>query len=414
MPLTLQLPSVAPILGNGALCAELKEFSEFGRATLQQTSITESGIEVPVFINEFWTSKQRAANPLHEVSYRACFKPQVPRFFIERLTQPGDLVYDPFMGRGTTLLEASMLGRRVAGCDINPVGRVLVSPRLDPPSIDEIERRLSIIDFEWDGETWDELLVFYHPDTLRQLTALRYYLHQAKATRTSDHVDEWIQMVATNRLTGHSPGFFSVYTLPPNQAVSISSQRRINERRSQSPQLRDVASLIIRKSRRLLSDSSGWQSRSSTAATILSRSCDDTPEISSGSVDLIVTSPPFLDTINYAQDNWLRAWFCEIDLNRIPILSLRNVDDWTLKMTGVFGELSRVLRDGGHIAFEVGEVRNGKVQLEHYALEAGVAAGLEPVLTLINDQQFTKTANCWGVDNNTKGTNSNRVVVFRK
>ncbi len=35
-------------------------------------------------------------------------------------------------------------------------------------------------------------------------------------------------MVAINRLTGHSPGFFSVYTLPPNQATSVQAQRKIN------------------------------------------------------------------------------------------------------------------------------------------------------------------------------------------
>jgi hypothetical protein len=33
---------------------------------------------------------------------------------------------------------------------------------------------------------------------------------------------------------------------------------------------------------------------------------------------------------------------------------------------------------------------------------------------VINAQQFTKTANCWGVENNAKGTNTNRIVVFRK
>ena len=45
---------------------------------------------------------------------------------------------------------------------------------------------------------------------------------------------------------------------------------------------------------------------------------------------------------------------------------------------------------------------------------AGKAAGLEPVLVLINDQKFTKTANCWGVSNNAKGTNSNRIVLLRR
>jgi hypothetical protein len=32
----------------------------------------------------------------------------------------------------------------------------------------------------------------------------------------------------------------------------------------------------------------------------------------------------------------------------------------------------------------------------------------------VHAQEFTKTANCWGVDNNSKGTNTNRIVVFRK
>jgi hypothetical protein len=83
-------------------------------------------------------------------------------------------------------------------------------------------------------------------------------------------------------------------------------------------------------------------------------------------------------------------------------------------MTAVFLELARALRGGGHVAFEVGEVRGGRVRLDEHVIPCGAAAGLEPVLTLINAQQFTKTAACWGVDNNAKGTNTNRIVVFRK
>src|SRR6266705_2919031 len=85
------------------------------------------------------------ASSLHEVSYRACFKPQLPRFFIERLTQPGDVVYDPFMGRGTTPVEAALLDRVPFGNDINPLSLTFARPRLFPPTVEELSERLSQI-----------------------------------------------------------------------------------------------------------------------------------------------------------------------------------------------------------------------------------------------------------------------------
>jgi hypothetical protein len=128
----------------------------------------------------------------------------------------------------------------------------------------------------------------------------------------------------------------------------------------------------------------------------------------------VVTSPPFLDVVQYAADNWLRCWFCGIDADRVPIAMHRDLPSWKETMTRVFRELYRILAPGGHIAFEVGEVRGGKLKLEEAVVPCGMAAGLEPELILINQQQFTKTANCWGIDNNKKGTNSNRIVLFRK
>lgn len=393
------------------LAEDLEQFREFGQPTQCSEIVGPNGTPLPVFTNEFWTSKQRAAHSLHEVSYRACFKPQLPRFFIERLTQPGDLVYDPFMGRGTTLVEAALLGRRAAGCDVNPLSRVFASARLQPPSLQDVEARLAQIDFAAADEIREDLKVFYHPETLREICALRSYCIQRRANESFDQVDAWIQMVATNRLTGHSTGFFSVYTLPPNQAVSIESQQKINARYQQQPPRRHVAKLILRKSRQLLADGPPPEV---SAPLIVTGSSENTPQIADESVSLVVTSPPFLDIVDYAHDNWLRSWFCGIDARQVNIWTFRNVEDWTAAMTRTLKELYRVLRPGGHISFEVGEVRNGKVLLEHFAAEAGHAAGLDPMLVLINSQSFTKTANCWGVSNNSRGTNTNRVVVFTK
>ena len=393
-------------------------FDEFGRKTAMDELRVAGGTMVPVLVNEFWTAKQRDGHSLHEVSYRACFKPALPRFFVSRFTKPGDLVYDPFMGRGTTLVEAALMGRRVAGCDVSPLGSVLVGPRLAPPALDQIEARLATIPLTWTGETWADLEVFYHPDTLREITALRAYFLDREARGELDAVDRWLRMVAVNRLTGHSKGFFSVYTLPPNQAVTVDSQKRINAQRKQTPDNRNVRALVLKKSRQLLGDllpdEAALHARGRKAPVLLTRSSDDTPELRDGSIDLVVTSPPFLDVVQYTTDNWLRCWFCGIDSKSVPIWQLRKLEDWEAAMLRVFRELHRVVRPGGWVAFEVGEVRKGTVRLEEHALAVGAAAGLRPVCVLINDQDFTKTSNCWGISNDTRGTNTNRIVLFQR
>src|SRR5215472_14388815 len=395
---------------------ELASFRQF-RTSTEVTSLGEGRDAVPVFVNEFWTSKQRAASSLHEISYRACFKPQLPRFFIEPLTEPESLVYDPFLGRGTTMIESALLGRRAAGCDINPLSSILTSPRLRPPTVRDVRNRLATLDWNYNGSVNEELLAFYHPDTLREIYALRSHLLSVNAHRAA-WVDDWIRMVATNRLTGHSAGFFSVYTLPPNQALTPKRQQKINEVRKQVPPRRSVPELIIRKTESLLESINEFDRsrlhKAASAALLLTRSAHNTPELKSNSIDLVVTSPPFLDVVDYATDNWLRCWFNGIDESKIDIWTFRKPQEWVSGMQRVFRELRRVLKPGGYIAFEVGEVRGGKLKMEELVIPAARAAKLKPVLVLINTQEFTKTSNCWGVTNQVAGTNTNRVVVLQK
>lgn len=400
-----------------AIEEELASFKEFQTETA--VGVTDvDGVSVRTFVNEFWTARQRAASSLHEVSYRACFKPQLPRFFIERLSREGEAIYDPFMGRGTTCLEAALLRRVPYGCDINPLSRILLEPRLAPPALPAVAKRLGEIDLTRATDVRADLSVFYHPATLTAICALREYLMAREQSGEIDEIDRWIRMVAINRLTGHSPGFFSVYTLPPNQAASIRSQERINGRREQTPPLRDVSALILRKSRQLLKDFEANAASSLVSVfsgrRLLTGPARATPALEDDSVALAVTSPPFLDVVNYAGDNWLRLWFAGIEATSLKITMARTVTAWEEEMEAVFKELMRVLRPGGHVAFEVGEVRSGTVRLEESVVRAAGRAGLVARLILINAQEFTKTANCWGVTNGSKGTNTNRVVLLRK
>ena len=107
-------------------------------------------------------------------------------------------------------------------------------------------------------------------------------------------------------------------------------------------------------------------------------------------------------------------WFCGIAIEQGKIWQLKSLEDWVDRMTDVLAELHRVLKQGGRIAFEVGEVRKGIVFLENAVVKASLDVGLVPEMLMINTQHFTKTANCWGIANNKKGTNSNRIVILKR
>ena len=376
-------------------------------------------VTLPKFTNEFWTSRQRQASSIHEISYRACFKPQLPRFFIDLLTRKGDIVYDPFSGRGTTIIEAGLSGRNVIANDANPLSRILTEPRFFPPDIATVGKRLSAISCESDGATID-LSMFYHPDTEKEIVALRNYILKRKEDCRDDMIDRWIAMVATNRLTGHSKGFFSVYTLPPNQAVSQQSQRRINRKRQQTPEYRDTHKIILEKTNSLLRTLSDAEkkdlNRAGKKVRLFTGDARKTPDITDASVQLTVTSPPFLDVVQYREDNWLRCWFCGDNEEVIgeQITMARTLDEWTGVMGSVFRELYRITRQDGYVAFEVGEVRKRTIRLEEHVVPLGIDAGFSCEGVLINQQIFTKTSNIWGVNNMASGTNTNRIVLFHK
>ncbi|TYP50861.1 DNA methyltransferase [Thermosediminibacter litoriperuensis] len=377
-------------------------------------------MEVPRFVGEFWTSRQRQASSIHEISYRACFKPQLPAFFIRLLTRKGDVVYDPFSGRGTTVVEAGLLGRRVISNDVNPLSEILCRPRFFIPSPSEVEERLRRVPVYTGARAEMDLSMFYHPDTEAEIVSLRNYLNRRRQEGTEDDVDRWIRMVATSRLTGHSPGFFSVYTLPPNQAVTPERQVKINERLGQKPEYRDTRAIILKKTKSLLRRLELRERLNLLKAgrTGLFLCCDarHTPKIESGSVNLTVTSPPFLDVVDYATDNWLRCWFNGIDPQDISkrVTVARDLADWCGIMQEVFCELYRKTAPGGWVAFEVGEVRRGSINLDEYVVPLGLRAGFECPGIVVNLQHFTKTSHIWGIDNNNYGTNTNRIALFRK
>ena len=110
------------------------------------------------------------------------FPPRLAHYFIERYTREGDLVVDPFSGRGTTTLQARVEGRRTVANDLSPLGYVLSAAKADPPSWLEMDERLTQLEHRYhrraqhDLDVSKDIRMLFHANTLRQLMFLRQEL----------------------------------------------------------------------------------------------------------------------------------------------------------------------------------------------------------------------------------------------
>ena len=382
---------------------------------------TEIASDYPKVVGELWTSKQRQLHSLHYiVSYRASFKPELPDFCIKRYSKKGDVVFDPFSGRGTTALQANLLGRVAWASDVNPLSVLLTKAKLSPVGLDEVVLKLNEIDFRRpvDLEGYQELFSpFYHPDTYRELINLKNHIKKRDC-----QVSRFIELLAISRLHGHSPGFFSVYSFP-QISVPPESQRMINLKREQVPEYRAIAPRIIKKAAQSLRD--GFKSEFFEIASANRLSVSDARNLTwmpANSVDLVVTSPPFLDKVDYLGDNWLEFWFAGIQPKSFKqnVVMVKELEQWRKFIGDVLSELLRVTKRHGTCVVEVGEVeQNGEVIYLDEEVAKVARSIKHPTKyfvveeVLVNQQKFTKLANCFNVENNQKGTNTNRMVVLR-
>ena len=74
--------------------------------------------ELEIWTDSLWIISERDKSGKHNGFYHGNFVPQIPRQLILRYTKKGEVVFDPFVGSGTTAYEAETFGRHFIGIDI--------------------------------------------------------------------------------------------------------------------------------------------------------------------------------------------------------------------------------------------------------------------------------------------------------
>jgi len=398
-----------------------KQITSLPNAPLHVGRLNTPAGSIPKIFDEFWTAKQRQMHSLHyAMSYRASFKPELPDFFIRKFTQPGDTVADPFGGRGTTLLQASLLGRRGISNDVNPLSERISYPKVHPVTTEAVEQRLREIslDSPRDLNIEEDMSMFYHPDTYKEILNLRDYLKKNK-----DDVDRFIELLAISRLHGHSPGFFSAYSFP-QISIPKMNQIKINKTRGVEPDYRDVKSRILKKAKTTLKDGLiediAQKGKESILTVADSRNLKGWPD---KSVNLVVTSPPFLNQVDYIMDTWIELWFCGVKASELEnkIVQTPDLEEWMQFISDSLAEMYRVVVPGGLVAMEVGEIRYEGELLNLDEVIVGLTGSkrynkgqFRVHEVYVQSQEFTKLANCFKVKNNAMGTNTNRIVLMER
>jgi len=220
----------------------------------------------------------------------------------------GDMVFDPFCGRGTTVFQSLLQDRQAAGNDINPVAACIAGAKADAPELRAIMFRIDELEEAYGGEIHEAPTSFfkacYAPKTLGQILFLREALDWKNVRE-----DRFIAAMMLGALHGesHRSELYLSNRMPRTISTKPEYSMRWWEAKGLTAPERDAFDVL----RRLAAFR--YRMQPAKMAGIVkqgdARDVAHNFETIRGKVKLVVTSPPYLDTTDYAEDQWLRLWF---------------------------------------------------------------------------------------------------------
>lgn len=270
-----------------------------------------------------------ASHDIH--AFAAKFPPQLPRAFIRSLTRPGDMVLDPMMGSGTAVVEALLEGRRGIGIDLDPLALRLVRVKTTPSdeqslgnigahvllrakellSQDKIIKRE--IERRFDERTGEFIDYWFFAHTQCELMALTLAIEEVENTAARRFLELTFSSIIITKSGGVSRAYDLAHSRPHLVKDKIPKPAIDQFARRLSRNLTSIARL-----------------KAGDASVRIANADARAMPLADDSIDLIVTSPPYANAIDYMRAHkfslvWLHHTIAELSDLRAKYLGSERV-----------------------------------------------------------------------------------------
>lgn len=285
----------------------------------------------------------------HQLSpYIGKLKSSIARDLVRRYSKKHDLVVDPFAGAGTIPFEAVLLGRHIFASDISPYSKVLTKAKLSPPESleDALTSLFSILDKAKRMPNPDLNKVpnwvrkFFHPQTLREAINFSVVCKKNK--------NDFLMACFLGILHHQRPGFLSY---PSSHLVPYLRNKKYPKKDfPEMYEYRELRPRMIAKVQRAFKKAKTLNGRGE-----FRQSCVENLTLPE-KIDCVITSPPYMNMLDYGRDNRLRLWFLNPTASKFvdnPVTEQKKAFCCAISALGE--KIEESLRPGGYCVLVVGE-----------------------------------------------------------
>jgi site-specific DNA-methyltransferase (cytosine-N4-specific) len=355
--------------------------------------------------------------------YPCKFVPQIPNQIIAQYSKEGDTILDPFVGSGTTLAEASLLNRNGIGIDLNPVA--VLSTKVKTSVLNNNDKKLVFdilkkIEFKSTKDynnflkenfdknnipKWNNLDHWFLPFVIKELSALKNIISKTSNTKVKNFL-----------LLGFS-----------NVIIPISNQDSETRYVAVSKPIKkmDLFVLFSKKINSMLNRNDDYAlQRSNSKIKVYHDDARKMNQVKDKSVNLIITSPPYLNTFDYylyhkSRIHWLGFEPSEVRKSEIGCHHTANKFDigypkYVNALSSIFSEFNRVLTDNGHIFIVIGDAVLENIRVNSLSVVRELAKENNFQIISVTDQKLKTSTRSFNAKFSASGKNEYMIMLTKQ